>query len=138
MNMSCPPTLYVGSSPKQVNFASSNFILDLGKVPGGVVVKQPTPEAFVPFPKCWFETSQTTFGGYLPEALAKGVYKAAPPPLVVNKKGLEGIQEAIDIQRGISEKGQEGVREAVERAGDDSMNASVSVVKVMAERPLDG
>lgn len=36
-------------------------------------------------------------GIYLPEALAKGVYKIAPPPRVVNRKGLEGVQEALDL-----------------------------------------
>lgn len=46
------------------------------------------------------ETLPATFGGYLPEALAKGVYKIAPTPRVVNTKGLEGIQEAIDLIKG--------------------------------------
>lgn len=41
---------------------------------------------------------------FLPEALAKGQYVPAPPPLVVGK-GLEMIQEALDIQRkGVSGK----------------------------------
>ncbi|KAK3330758.1 chaperonin 10-like protein [Apodospora peruviana] len=46
------------------------------------------------------ETLRATFGGYLLEALEKGVYKIAPPPQVVNRKGLEGIQEAVDIIKG--------------------------------------
>ncbi|KAK7914223.1 hypothetical protein PG985_011926 [Apiospora marii] len=49
------------------------------------------------------ETLPATFGRYLPEALAAGVYKIAPPPQVVNRKGLEGIQEALDaLKDGVS------------------------------------
>ena len=38
-----------------------------------------------------------TFGCFLPEALAKVLYKVAPPPEVVPLKGLEGTQEALHI-----------------------------------------
>jgi hypothetical protein len=62
-----------------------------------VNVKQPTAENFKPSLDCWFEATPATFGGYLPEALASRAYGAAPPPLVVNRNGLEGIQEAIDL-----------------------------------------
>ena len=41
------------------------------------------------------ETLFITFGGFLPEALTKGLYKVAPPPEVVPTKGLEGIQGAF-------------------------------------------
>lgn len=44
--------------------------------------------------------------------MEKGVYKVAPSPLVINRKGLEGIQEAIYLQRLIGEKGYEAVKEA--------------------------
>ena len=45
------------------------------------------------------------FGGYLPEALGKGKYKIAPPPEAVSTKGLEGIQEALDLmKKGVSAK----------------------------------
>ncbi|RDW76679.1 zinc-binding alcohol dehydrogenase family protein [Aspergillus mulundensis] len=41
---------------------------------------------------------------FLPEALARGQFVPAPPPLVVGK-GLEKIQEALDVQRkGVSGK----------------------------------
>lgn len=103
-------------------------------VPEGVDIKQLTPDNFVPFPDCWFETEQATFGGFLPEALSKGVYKVAPPPLVVNRKGLEGLQEAIDIMRAVSEKGQEGVKEAIGKVEDDT-KADLTVIKVVVERP---
>lgn len=65
----------------------------------------------VRWPDVWFEITDATFGGYLPEALAKGVYKIAPPPQVVNTKGLEGIQEAIDLMK----KGVSGTKLVVER-----------------------
>lgn len=51
------------------------------------------------------EVLPASFGGYLVEALAKGVYKVAPPAEVVSKKGIEGIQEAMDIfKKGVSAK----------------------------------
>ena len=53
----------------------------------------------------WRETNAATFGGFLPEALAKGQYKVAPAVEVVPTKGLEGIQEGLDILRkGVSAK----------------------------------
>ncbi|KAK9312073.1 oxidoreductase [Lipomyces starkeyi] len=53
----------------------------------------------------YHETSPATFGAFLPEALAKGLYKVAPVPEVVPTKGLEGIQEALDIlKKGVSAK----------------------------------
>ncbi|KAI0019952.1 GroES-like protein [Xylariomycetidae sp. FL0641] len=49
------------------------------------------------------ETLPVTFGGYLVDALAHGAYKVAPPPRVVNRRGLDGVQEALDlIKRGAS------------------------------------
>jgi hypothetical protein len=51
------------------------------------------------------ETNPATFAGYLPEALANGTYKVAPAPETVPTKGLEGIQEALDIlKKGVSAK----------------------------------
>ncbi|KAJ5730947.1 uncharacterized protein N7483_005455 [Penicillium malachiteum] len=53
----------------------------------------------------YYETNLATFAGYLPEALAKGTYKVAPVPEVVPTKGVEGIQEALDIlKKGVSAK----------------------------------
>ena len=96
-------------------------------------VTQPTPENFKPFPDCWFETRLATFGGYLPEALAEGAYKVAPSPLVVNRKGLEGIQEAVDLMRVIAEKGLEGVKETIDRIRGKE-NDSSSAVKLVVEQ----
>lgn len=42
----------------------------------------------------------------LAKGLAKGAYKMALP-LVVNREGLEGIPEGIDLMRVAAEKGQE-------------------------------
>ncbi|KAL6721660.1 hypothetical protein ACLMJK_000764 [Lecanora helva] len=51
------------------------------------------------------EAFPITFGGFLPEALAKDVYKIAPPPEVLPTKGLEGIQGALDLmKKGVSAK----------------------------------
>lgn len=63
-------------------------------------------------PDAFAETLPATFGGYLVEALAKGVYKIAPPPQVVNNKGIDGIQEALD-----------------------ELKAGVSALKLVVERP---
>ncbi|KAF7136801.1 hypothetical protein CNMCM5793_006319 [Aspergillus hiratsukae] len=53
----------------------------------------------------YHETTPATFAGYLPDTLAKGVYKVAPPPEVVPTKGLEGIQEALNLlKKGVSAK----------------------------------
>lgn len=98
-------------------------------------IKQLTPDTFVPFPDCWLETAHATYGGYLPEALAKGIYKVAPPPLVINRKGLEGLQEGIDFQRIVSEKGQEGINEALQHAKHDLKSGNSSVIKLVVERP---
>ncbi|KAL1604140.1 hypothetical protein SLS60_005733 [Paraconiothyrium brasiliense] len=101
------------ASNQRINFSSSSFVTDLGNVPEGVHLSQATVENIKPFPYCWFETLSATFGGYLPEALATGTYKVAPPPLVVNRQGLEGIQEAVDRMR----------------------EGTVSAVKLVVERP---
>ena len=119
----------------QINLASSNFLERMDDVPEGVVIKQPQPGSMKPFPEFYFETTHATFEGFLPAALARGAYKVAPPPLVVNKKGLEGIQEAIDLQRAIAEKGQEGIKEAIIRArGGVVTDDMVSPVKLVVER----
>ncbi|KAH8810748.1 chaperonin 10-like protein [Xylogone sp. PMI_703] len=123
------------ASQQRLKFASSNFIGNLNDVPQGVDVKQQTAENFKPFPDCWFETTPATFGGYLPEALAKGAYKVAPPPLVVKRNGLEGIQEAIDLMRVAGEKGYEGIKDAVERRQEGLTGDKMSAIKLVVERP---
>ena len=50
------------------------------------------------------EVSKVVYEDFLPRALATGLYVAAPEPLVVGK-GLEYIQEALDLQKkGVSAK----------------------------------
>ncbi|KAK6829546.1 hypothetical protein PG987_010130 [Apiospora arundinis] len=98
-----------GASKQKLFVASSNPIAP-DDIPEGVEAKftfatSIGPEAFA-------ETLPATFGGYLPETLAKGVYRIAPAPQVVNRKGLDGIQEALDVMKG-----------------------GVSAVKLVVERP---
>ncbi|KAH6711939.1 chaperonin 10-like protein [Leptodontidium sp. MPI-SDFR-AT-0119] len=84
----------VSHKAKQKLFVVSSRPVMPGDAPEGVEVKMvfgiSGPEAFA-------ETMPITFGGFVPEALARGLYKVAPTPQVVPTKGLEGIQEALDI-----------------------------------------
>ncbi|KAI1643523.1 GroES-like protein [Daldinia loculata] len=53
----------------------------------------------------YYDTSSQIFGGFLEEALRLGTYKVAPTPEVVATRGLEGIQEGLDVVRkGVSAK----------------------------------
>lgn len=61
-------------------------------------------------------------------------FTRCPPPLVVNRKGLEGLQEDIDIMPVISEKREIGVMKAIEMA-EDGANKQMTVIKVVVERP---
>lgn len=101
---------------------------------GDYNVKQPTPDKFKPFPDCWFETIDATFGRYLPEALAKGSYKVAPHPIVVNKDGLYGIEEAVDLTRVVSEKGRQGIKDAIVRITGSGQEGEVPAIKLVVER----
>ncbi|KAI4098847.1 MAG: hypothetical protein LQ339_006250 [Xanthoria mediterranea] len=47
----------------------------------------------------YHEISAAVFGGILHNALASGAYKVAPKPEVVPTKGIEGIQEGLDVLR---------------------------------------
>ena len=88
-------------SKQKLFVASSNPVMP-GDAPEGVEAKMTFGTGGADMFK---ETLPVTFGGFLIEALAKGVYKVAPPPEVVPTKGLEGIQEALDIlKKGVSAK----------------------------------
>ncbi|KAI1140169.1 GroES-like protein [Hypoxylon sp. FL0543] len=51
----------------------------------------------------YYDTARVLFGEFLPAALARGEYKVAPRPAVVPTRGLEGIQEALDVlKKGVS------------------------------------
>ncbi|MCJ1381389.1 hypothetical protein MMC17_004499 [Xylographa soralifera] len=88
-------------SKQKLFVASSNPVMP-EDAPEGVEAKMTFGTGGVEMFK---ETLPITFGGFLTEALAKGVYKVAPPPEVVPTKGLEGIQVALDIlKKGVSGK----------------------------------
>lgn len=100
---------------------------------GDYDIKQLRPDGFKPFPDCWFETIDATFGRYLPEALAKRIYKVAPYPVVINKKGLHGIQEAVDLMRIVSEQGRQGIKEAFARIKGGEQEDEVPAIKLVVE-----
>ena len=86
-------------SKQKLFVASSNPIMP-GDAPEGVEAKMVIGSGG---DEMFAETIPITFGGFFAEALAKGAYKVAPSPQVVPKKGLEGIQEGLDIlKKGVS------------------------------------
>ncbi|OTA58803.1 GroES-like protein [Hypoxylon sp. EC38] len=92
----------VSHKSKQKLFVASSNPVNPEDVPEGVEAKMTFGTGGVDMFK---EILPATFGGFLVEALAKGAYKVAPPPEVVSRKGLEGIQEALDIlKKGTSAK----------------------------------
>lgn len=108
-----------------------------GRLQGDYDVMQPTPDKIKPFPVVWLETIDATLGKYLPEALEKGVYKIAPSPLVVNKKGLKGVQEGINLARLISEGGRQSIKETIShiKGGlQGGQGGDVPALKVVVER----
>ncbi|EAU34596.1 conserved hypothetical protein [Aspergillus terreus NIH2624] len=96
------PSCQVASRSKQkLRVAASNPVPD-GVAPADIEAKMifATGGAVI-----YHETSPATFAGYLPEALALGLYQVAPTPQIVSTKGLEGIQEALNLlKKGISAK----------------------------------
>ncbi|KAI0384959.1 GroES-like protein [Hypomontagnella monticulosa] len=90
----------VSHKSKQKLFVATSNPPSPGDAPEGVEVKFVFGTGGVDMFK---EILGITFGGFLVEALFNGVYKVAPPPQIVPVKGLEGIQEALDIlKKGIS------------------------------------
>ena len=104
-------------------------------MPEGANVKQPTAENFKLFPDRWFETVLAAFGRYLPEAPAKGAMRLPPPTLVVNTKGLEGIQGAVDLMRIVSEKGWGEIKEVIDRIIQGMEEDKISPIKLVVKRP---
>lgn len=91
----------VSHKSKQKLFVASSNPIQAGDVPEGVEAKMVFGTGG---PEILQEVAIPVFG-YLSEALAKEVYKVAPPPEVVPTKGLDGIQEALDIlKKGVSAK----------------------------------
>ncbi|CBF82913.1 hypothetical protein AN3339.2 [Aspergillus nidulans FGSC A4] len=95
------PSCEVATKSKhKLRLAASNPVPE-GMAPADIEVKM----IFAGGTAIYYETSSATFAGYLPEALAKGLYQVAPTPQIVPTKGLEGIQEALNIlKKGISAK----------------------------------
>ena len=88
-------------SKQKLSIASANPVMP-GDVPDGVEAKFTIDTEGTDM---FEQTVPITFGGYFAEALAKGKYKVAPPPEAVPRKGLEGIQDALDIlKKGVSAK----------------------------------
>lgn len=75
--------LVAGGSRQKLFVVSSNPV-DPADAPEGVECKFTFGKVDPAEPNA--ETLAVTFGGYLPEALAKGVYKIAPPPRAVNRR----------------------------------------------------
>ncbi|KAK9484580.1 hypothetical protein V1527DRAFT_483835 [Lipomyces starkeyi] len=96
------PSCQVAHKSKQKLFVAGSNPVPERAAPEGVEAKMifASGRAVI-----YHETSPATFGAFLPEALAKRLYKVAPAPEVVPTKGLEGIQEALDIlKKGVSAK----------------------------------
>lgn len=92
----------VSHKSKQKLFVVSSNPVTPGDAPEGVEAKFVFGTGGIDM---FREILPITFGGFLPEALASGHYKIAPPPEIVSTKGIEGIQEALDIlKKGVSAK----------------------------------
>ena len=91
---SVEPSLQISHGSKTDLFVASAKPIPEGKVPDGVRAK-------MVFGSVWEDTEimPKIFGEFLPQALASGTYQVAPEPLVVEARGLEGIQEGMDILR---------------------------------------
>ncbi|KAI1451211.1 GroES-like protein [Annulohypoxylon moriforme] len=97
------PCLEVAKRSKQDLFVACANLVPEESVPEGVRAKfvyEGGNEKAV-----YYDTTSKIFEEFLPKALETGEYKVAPEPEVLKKKGLEGIQEALDIVRkGVSAK----------------------------------
>lgn len=92
----------VSLKSKQKLFVASTNPVMPGDAPEGVEAKFTIGSGGADM---YDESIPITFGGFFAEALAKGQYKVAPPPEAVPTKGLEGIQEALNIlKKGVSAK----------------------------------
>ena len=92
---SVEPSLEISSRAKSDLFVASSTLVPKDKVPSGVRAKMV------------FGTDLLTnnnlgpvFEIFLPQALAQGKYRIAPEPCILETKGLEGIQNGLDILRG--------------------------------------
>ena len=96
------PSCQVAHESKQKLFVATTNPVPEGTIPEGVEAKMVFANDGAVI---YYEISPATFGGFLPDALAKGLYKVAPAPEIVSTKGLEAIQESMDIlKKGVSAK----------------------------------
>ncbi|KAI9725403.1 MAG: hypothetical protein M1828_003253 [Chrysothrix sp. TS-e1954] len=96
------PSCEVAAKSKQKLFVASVAPVMPDDAPDGVEAKMLYTEGRN---NIYAETFLATFGGFLPEALASGVYKTAPSAEIVRTKGFEGIEEGLNILRkGVSAK----------------------------------
>ncbi|RHZ55964.1 hypothetical protein CDV55_104847 [Aspergillus turcosus] len=89
----------VHQSKQSLRIAATNPIPE-GVAPEGVDAKMIFASGGVVI---YHETTPATFAGYLPDALAKGVYKVAPPPEIVPTKGLEAFRRHWIYSRRVSQ-----------------------------------
>lgn len=78
------------------------LVVTAGPVPEGVVASGVRAKGLFQSDTSvdpYAEIGPMIFEKFLPQALARGSYKAAPEPMVLEKKGLEGIQEGLNILR---------------------------------------
>ncbi|KAF2813808.1 NAD(P)-binding protein [Mytilinidion resinicola] len=93
-------TCLVSHRSRQKLFVASSNPVGEGDAPEGVEAKMTFGTGGV---EMFGEVSPATFGGFLPEALEMGVYQVAPRPQVVETRGLEGVQVALDVlKKGVS------------------------------------
>ena len=99
------PSLNVSYKSKQKLFVASATIVPDGAAPDGVEAKMVFGTSGDDFMNIYGDILPATFGGFLPDALANGVYKVAPVPEVQPTRGVEGIQKALDVlKKGVSAK----------------------------------
>lgn len=94
------PSLQIARASKQKPFVA--FVAPLEDAPNDIEAKFIFASGGSVI---YHEISPATFGGFLPDALASDAYKVAPNPQLVPNKGIEGIQEGLNVlKQGVSAK----------------------------------
>lgn len=92
------PSLQISHKAKADLFVASATMVSDDKVPSGVRAKM-----LFGTPDVYDEIAEPIFKTFLPSVLAQGKYQVAPEPLVLQTKGLEGIQEGLNsLKDGVS------------------------------------
>lgn len=96
---SVEPSLEIAGKAKADLLVASATQVPEDKVPQGVRAKMVFGADLA------YEIAPAVFENFLPKALMQGRYKVAPEPMILVKKGLEGIQEGVDtLKKGVSAK----------------------------------